>query len=78
MKNNVDLPSSAGVLEEIGLLPTQQYILQRLTTIQNYVSSRPIYEQCFHLKAIVRDSRQSHMVETLEESQTINHITLTS
>jgi hypothetical protein len=32
-------PPSAGVLQEIDLLPIQQYILQKRATLQNYISS---------------------------------------
>jgi hypothetical protein len=64
-------PSSAGVLEEIGLLPIQQYILQKRAMLQNYISSRPIYGQCLHSRAIVRHSRQSvWRKHQMEESQT--------
>jgi hypothetical protein len=64
-------PPIAGVLEEIGLLPVQQCILQKRATLQNYVNSRPIYEQCLRSRAIVRNLRQSFLWKhQMEESQT--------
>jgi hypothetical protein len=38
-------PLSDAILEEAGLLPVQEYIKQRRSTIQNFTTSRPIYEK---------------------------------
>jgi hypothetical protein len=70
----MDLPPRAGVLEEIVLLPIQQYILQ---TIQKYVSSRPIYELCLCSKPLARNLRPAvWWKHQMVESQTVNYRTL--
>jgi hypothetical protein len=52
-------PPSEGVLEEAGLLPIQDYIAQRRKSVENYIVTRPIYEQCLQSKPIARNLRQS-------------------
>jgi hypothetical protein len=52
-------PPSAYVLNLTGFLPIQEYIKNRRKSVEKYVFSRPIYQQCVQSRPLARNANRA-------------------
>jgi hypothetical protein len=65
-------PPSAYVLNLAGLLPIQEYIEKRRKSVEPYVFSRPIYQQCVQSRPLARNANRAVWWQRLPDGVDVN------